>query len=193
MNIDVTEKEARILALKKANKKTKRLNKILIEQRNKIKTYLETTKLSMVVLDAKATVVMVNNSFCLLSGYSKNELLGQNWFEKCLPQSEDTDLKYQLYLDRFISNTGVTDSLEEQILCKNGELKLIGWHNSYYKDKNGRITERLSSGEDITQKKEINEDLRRNKQKLELALASAHAGFWEWNQATNYFLVMNVF
>jgi PAS domain S-box-containing protein len=48
---------------------------------------------------------------------------------------------------------------ENPVVTKNGQIKMIAWHNSVLKDDNGNIIGALCSGEDITDRKSLEEQL----------------------------------
>ena len=50
--------------------------------------------------------------------------------------------------------------VEDPILTKSGEERMIGWHNSLLRDDEGRVIGTLSSGEDITERKRAESGLR---------------------------------
>jgi PAS domain S-box-containing protein len=62
----------------------------------------------------------------------------------------------------------------------------IGSHNlSPIRDKNGVIVGSVVTARDITEQKRIEEELRENQSKLDLALRSAEMGVWHWDVAEN--------
>ena len=48
---------------------------------------------------------------------------------------------------------------ENAIITKSGEERMVAWHNAYLKDGAGNITGTLSSGQDITDRKKMEEEL----------------------------------
>jgi PAS domain-containing protein len=65
---------------------------------------------------------------------------------------------------------GETDKYEyheNTVLTKSGEQRLIAWHNVVLWDENKKINAVLSSGEDITERKEAEEELAAKMEELE--------------------------
>ena len=54
--------------------------------------YLDTTHAVMVELDREGRITMINRAGCELLGYSREELLGRDWFAVCLPQQDSSEL-----------------------------------------------------------------------------------------------------
>lgn len=42
----------------------------------------------MVTLDLKAKVMSINNKGCEILGYSREEIIGKDWFENFLPKKD---------------------------------------------------------------------------------------------------------
>jgi PAS domain-containing protein len=59
-----------------------------------------------------------------------------------------------------------SEYFENAVLTRSGEVRLIAWHNSTIRDRDGNIIGGLSAGEDITDRKKAEVDLRENEQLL---------------------------
>jgi PAS domain S-box-containing protein len=113
----------------------------------------------MVVLDPKGYVMMLNRAGQTLLGYAEAELLGRNWFATCLPQPEGLDNVYPVFQRIMAGELDAFAEQENTVLCRDGRQRLIGWHNSCFRDDAGRIVGILSSGEDITVRRRAEEAL----------------------------------
>ncbi|NJK84795.1 MAG: PAS domain S-box protein [Bacteroidales bacterium] len=100
----------------------------------------------------------INKKGCEILGYKKREILGKNWFDHCLPESIRTETKNSFFklIQGKIKNLQYYENL---VLTRNKQERLIAWNNTIIKDADGNITGTLSSGEDITERKQ-------NQQKL---------------------------
>jgi PAS domain S-box-containing protein len=122
------------------------------EAERRWRSLLDNVKLIVVGLDTSGNVNYVNPFFVTLTGYSNAEVLGKNWLENFLPrdrkESIETDAVQVLHRsDRpYYRNT---------ILTKSGEERFIAWNNTTLQDAKGRIIGSISIGEDITQRKKI--------------------------------------
>jgi PAS domain S-box-containing protein len=117
---------------------------------------LENLKLISVMLDLNGNITFCNPFLMELSGYTKEELLGNNWFDIMIPKSF-TEVKEEFMV--FVKNGGLKSQFENPIITKNGEIRYISWNNTLQYDQNNRIIGTTSIGEDITHRKLVQEAL----------------------------------
>ncbi len=77
---------------------------------------------------------------------------------------------------------------ENKILNKAGQERLIAWHNSELKDTDGKIIGTLSSGDDITDRKKAEEELRKYQDDLEELVLERTKGLEKKNKELDYML-----
>lgn len=121
--------------------------------------YLDTVQTVMVSLNSLGQVTMINRQGCELLGYEESELLGCNWFERCLPQPVGKETFYPAFRRLLAGELQSVKYFESPVLCRDGTERLVAWHNAYLNDENGEIVGCLSSGEDITERKQAENDL----------------------------------
>jgi PAS domain S-box-containing protein len=112
--------------------------------------FFETSSTLMVALNQEGNITKINQSGANLLGYEREELIGQNWFKRCLPQPEGSEMVYPLFLDMLSGRVDMVKRYENAIICKDGTLRDIAWNNSFMQSSEGEITGIISSGEDIT-------------------------------------------
>lgn len=119
---------------------------------NKLNTYLEVLDLVFVVIDKEQRIKRINQRGAQKLGYSKDELLGKNWFDIAIPESEREALK--AIFDSVISGEiEMVEYFENKVLTKDGKERIFAWHNTVLRDSEGKIIAAVSAGEDITDKK----------------------------------------
>lgn len=125
---------------------------ILLEK-DKTRTYLDLAAVIMLALDTQGNVIMINKKGCKVLGYDETEILGKNWFDNFLPKRmvSETRNAFELIVN---DNADLVEFFENPVLTKDGEERIILWHNALLKDESGNITAVLSSGEDVTEKRE---------------------------------------
>ncbi|MDP2832007.1 MAG: PAS domain S-box protein [Pseudomonadota bacterium] len=150
---DITERQQAEAALR---------HEVALNQR-----YLDTVQTVMVALDGDGGITMINRKGCELLGYAEDELLGKNWFTDCLPQPLGMATVYPMFRHIMAGELEAAEYFENTILCRDGHQCLIAWHNAYFTDSEGRIVGTLSSGEDISERKRVEEQLRKLAQAVE--------------------------
>lgn len=138
--------------------------------------YLDINQALMVALDAEGRIVMMNRAGRELLGYAEDEILGRNWFETCLPQPEGTAIVLPIFLRIMAGELAAVECFENEVVCRNGMRRLIRWHNAEMRDETGRIVGALSSGEDITERKKTEEELRLNESRFRNAFEHSAIG-----------------
>ncbi|MDE3136524.1 MAG: PAS domain S-box protein [Acidobacteriota bacterium] len=130
----------------------------LERERDRAKSYLDIAEVILLVLDRAGRVVMINRKGHRLLGYSESELMGQDWFEMCLPARTRAKAR-QIYTKILAGD--LVEALENPVLTSNGEERLVAWYNSLVRDRIGNILGTLSSGEDITDRRRSEEAVRK--------------------------------
>ena len=128
--------------------------------------YLEIANVILLSLDPSGNVIMINPKGCEVLGYTEQEVIGKNWYDEFIPSGIRDKVKKNA--EKILSGEGETHKyFENEVLTASGEKRLIAWNNSILKDKNGRIISTLSSGDDITEKKSRERELRKYRENLE--------------------------
>jgi len=138
----------------------------LVQSKELAERYLDVSAQIVLSLDAAGKIVMINNSGCQLLGYQREELLGKDWFQTCLSEADRPRIREAF--DRLMKGEEeVVTSFENPVVRKDGSERVILWHNAILKDEQGQPTGTLSSGEDITDRKKAEEEIRRARQDWE--------------------------
>ena len=100
-------------------------------------------------------VVDINQKGCEVMEYSKNEVVGKNWFDIFIPQSVREEMRLSFH--QLLEGTYRRGHSEKQVLTKSGQERIIGWLNLPIKDEKGEFTGAILSGQDITDRKLVEE------------------------------------
>jgi PAS domain S-box-containing protein len=130
----------------------KQAEESLRTEKEKTRLYLDLAAVIMLALDGDATVTMVNKKGCQLLGYPEEEILGKNWLECFLPESVRQEVR-EVISGLTSGDSSSHEYVENVVLTRSGEERLIAWHNTVIKDSQGKIINTLSSGEDITERR----------------------------------------
>ncbi|MCX5811871.1 MAG: PAS domain S-box protein [Proteobacteria bacterium] len=142
---------------------------MLQRERNLARKYLDIAGVMFVAIDASQKVTLINQKGCQVLGYTKEDIIGKNWFDTFVPERMRAEVR--AVFNRLMS--GRIDNVEYAegpVLVKNGEERIISWHNTVTKDDSGIITGTLSSGEDITDLKQAENRLRDSEKTIRVLL-----------------------
>ena len=134
-------------------------------QKDDFKQYLDIAGVMLLVLDSDQKVSLINKKGCEVLGYQENELIGKNWFDNFLPKKIADEVR--AVFKRLMKGGDPGEYYENPILRCNGEEKIIYWHSSLLYDEHGSVKGVLSSGEDITEFRRIQSELKKRSDLME--------------------------
>ncbi|MFZ1545514.1 MAG: diguanylate cyclase, partial [Candidatus Nitrotoga sp.] len=123
----------------------------LRESERRFSDLLGNVELISLMLDCEARITYCNEYLLRLTGWQLGEVIGRNWFELFVPP-ENIDLKNSFFA-ALLANQPVARHLENEILTRSGERRLIHWNNSVLRSGAGDVIGTASIGEDITERK----------------------------------------
>ena len=124
---------------------------------------LESIHLLAIIIDTGWNITFCNNHFLKVTGYTREEALGLNVPEKMVPMNEQ-DMVRSIYTT--IVSEKVDRHLENHIITKEGDLRLIVWNRTPMLDTKGNVVGIASIGIDVTEHRHVEEQLRQA-QKME--------------------------
>jgi hypothetical protein len=113
-----------------------------------------TAEAVILVLDFDGQVIHINRFLTELTGWSQEELIGENWFEKCVFPHDHQRVAQHL---ETTARLGASRGFTNRVCCKNGESRDIRWSNSKLQDDDGRGQYILSIGIDVSDLSEANQ------------------------------------
>ena len=142
------------------------------EERNKAQQYLNIAGVIIVAINDDGIVSLINKRGCDVLGYTEEEIIGKNWFDLCVPERDRKERK-ETFKKVMAGKTDEAEDYENSIITKSGEDRIIAWHNTTLTNDNGHIIGTLSSGEDITKRKQTEEELIRSEKLASLGQLAA--------------------
>lgn len=152
----------------------------LQEARDYAENLIETANAIVLGLDLEGNVRLSNKAAEKITGYTREELKGRNWFDIVVPRDRYPQVWSEF---RQIMSRGLPRNYENPILTKTGEERYIVWQNNKLIE-HGRVVGSLSYGIDITERKRAEEALRLANERLHVAQLAAGEGVWDWNVQT---------
>lgn len=133
----------------------------LREERDFIAAVLETAGALVVVLDRQGRIVRFNRACEQTTGYSREEVENQYFWELFLVSEEIEPVKAvfsQLQTGQFPID------YENYWLTKTGHKRLLAWSSTVFSDVQGEVKYIIGIGIDITERKQAEEELRRSEE-----------------------------
>ena len=152
----------RVVCLLQDITERKRAHELIRQERDRAQSYLDIADVILLGLDVDGCITLINRKGCATLGREECELLGYDWVETCLPARIKGEIRTRF---RNLLHGDLT-YLESPILTSGGEERMIGWRNSLLRDGEGRVIGTLSSGEDITERKQFEFALRHLSRRL---------------------------
>ena len=145
--------------------KERAVEKLLWQEKEQTHQYLDVAGVMLLVLDTNGHVKLVNRKGCEILGYEEGDVLGKDWFEHFLSDKVRDEVK-GVFSGIIAGHLEMDEYVENVVRTSSGEARLIAWHNSVLRDRGGSIIGILSSGEDITERRRTEGNLRDSEARL---------------------------
>lgn len=140
-----------------------RAQRELKASQKRLSLFIEQSPMGVMEYDSEYTIVGLNDAAERILGYSEDELRGESW-EKIVADSsyENVDDVTSALLE----TKGGYHSIDENVR-KDGKKIVCEWHNRVVTDDDGSVVAIFSLFQDITNRKQREERLEKNKARLE--------------------------
>jgi diguanylate cyclase (GGDEF)-like protein/PAS domain S-box-containing protein len=128
---------------------TQRVLERLRESQRGLTDLLSNVEMLAVIIDRSANIDYCNDYFLKLTGWKREEVVGQNLLDLFVTAADRQELK-SVYA-AVLSNLPSSRHHESAILTRAGEHRLIRWSNSTLRSAQGEVIGIASIGEDITE------------------------------------------
>lgn len=154
---DTGEKAIQVIARDITDRKQTEAALAASEQR--FREMLDIIPLIAVQLDFHARITFCNEYLCMLTGWRREELLGQDWFEIFTPpETQDESRAILLHMKNPAAD--IPKHFENTLLTRRGERRPILWSNMLPPDTPPENADLTLIGQDITERKQTEEKLR---------------------------------
>ncbi|MBW2646712.1 MAG: PAS domain S-box protein, partial [Deltaproteobacteria bacterium] len=159
---DETGRNVGVLCSVRDISKRKRAENALQVERDRAQKYLDVAGVMLIAIDVDQKVILINRKGCEILGYNEEDIIGKNWFQNFLPQKISKEVS-TVFKKLVAGEIEPVEYFENPVVTKDGKERIIAWHNTILTDEQGTIRCTLSSGDDITDRKQSEEE----KKKLE--------------------------
>jgi len=130
---------------------------------------LTNMQMASVMLDTHGQITFCSDHLLRLTGWSREETLGNDWFEQFVPAA-DRAVRSEFKLLLASSSEGARDDIsdgasgagkyENHILTRDGDVRLMRWSNTLQRSPSGQVIGTASIGEDVTEQRQAEIQLR---------------------------------
>ncbi len=135
----------------------------LKESERRFRETLASANLIAVQLDREGTIIFANDYLAQLSGWTREEIIGRNWFDLFIPGGVRNAMRR---LHQESTSGELVQEYASEIVTRQGDFRLISWTNSRMLDASGHFVGITSLGMDITYRQQMEEQIVKT-QKLE--------------------------
>lgn len=130
------------------------LQELLRQEKEFSEGILNNASSIIIVLNKDGIITTFNKFAEKITGYNSEEMLGHNWSEISYEHKKDCEC----FINNInFGNISLTD--EKRLLCKNGKVIDVLWNNSMLYNEDGTVYGIVMIGNDITEKKKMEEKL----------------------------------
>jgi PAS domain S-box-containing protein len=137
---------------------------------------LETVDLMAIVLDCEGEILSCNDFFLNRTGWARDEVVGRNWFETFVP-SDQVEERRGRYFGRVQGHLKCS-CYPIDVLTREKQRRQFIWNESFLRDAEGNIIGMAGIGEDVTERRRLEEKLTRQCEDYRVIFDSVPALIW---------------
>ena len=136
-----------------------RIRDLLRKSEVRYQDLLDSANSIVLRVDPRGTIRFINNSGAAFFGFSPEELVGKNLVGTIVPRKSHSGRDLEGMIRDVMENPEEYEVNVNENMKRDGERVWIAWTNRAIRDESGRLTEMVSIGHDITDRKINHEDL----------------------------------
>jgi PAS domain S-box-containing protein len=141
------------------------------ESERRFRDVFENVRLVAVWLDTHGRITFCNDSLLALTGWRREEILGQSWLDVFCP-----DPSIRPTCEKQLAQDATPTQFEGNILTRQGDRRTLAWSKTVLRDAEGAVIGTVSLGEDITERKRVKETLKEREDILTSIFRAAPVG-----------------
>ncbi len=141
------------------------LEQELAHERNLNATILATTDFLFTMLDPEGRIIHFNRACEETTGYAAEEVIGTYVWDMLIPP-EQCDAIKNIFQELSVEH--IPNRFENQWHTRDDQRRLLAWSNTALKDQHGQLVAIIATAQDITERRQREEDVQRLTAELEM-------------------------
>jgi PAS domain S-box-containing protein len=147
--------------------KRKLAEEALRESERMTREFMESVTLFAVTLGPKGEILFVNDYLLRRTGWTEEDVLSRCWFDIFVPEADRRRIQTDYVAS--IQSGSFRPRYENRVVGKDGQVFRVGWTVTAQASASGSIAQVTSIGEDLTERRRIQEELARTQRLDSLA------------------------
>jgi PAS domain S-box-containing protein len=131
----------------------------LRESERRFQSMLANLELIAMTVDRNARITYCNDHLLRLTGWTREELLGREWFETFVPDDLLTNMHKTFAA--LLTDAPHAWHHENEIITRSGKRLLVQWNNTVLRSLSGEVIGTASIGEDVTERRNLERQMLR--------------------------------
>jgi len=137
----------------------KQMEQALKNEKNRAHNYIDAAEVIILALDTDQKVRLINRKGCEVLGHNEKDVIGKDWCENFIPEPNRDEVR--LVLSKLLrEKIEVPHYYENPVLTESRQERLVAWRNTILYDNKEGVSALLSSGEDITDRRQAEKNLK---------------------------------
>jgi PAS domain S-box-containing protein len=141
-----------------------RRDRALTEAIERAEAYLDVVGVMVILLNPRGSVLLANRMACEVLGRDARQCQARDWFNEFVP-AEERDAARATFAALLTDGAMPGDYHEHHVLTAAGGRRLIAWRQRALRDAQGMILGVLSAGQDITEQRHTENELRDSRER----------------------------
>jgi PAS domain S-box-containing protein len=159
----------------KTTKEKEEAERAFFDSQEKYKEIVENANTAILKIDLQGDITFFNEYAQKLFGFKKDEIIGKNVVGTILPSNKKSDYSLE-DVQHIIKNYHEFERNDNWNITKTGERKYISWNNKPIFNSDNELTGVISIGTDITERKQLIDELAESQKKFKTIFNSVSDG-----------------
>jgi PAS domain S-box-containing protein len=143
---------------------SERSRRVMLEEKENLKRYLDLAANIFLVIGTDGKTKHINRKGCEVFGLPESKIVGKDYFNLFIPKSERKMIR-RLWGETVAGRNPISD-YENVVVGARGPRRIL-WHSALLRDAKGVVTGTLSSGDDVTERRQTEAALSESRDRLE--------------------------